>query len=48
MKGKDRQYTYYTQSANAMVERIKANPPSIVKVIDEVGMKLYVVVQTNT
>lgn len=48
MKGKDRQYTYYKQSANAMVERIKANPPSNLKVIYEVGTKLYFVVQTNT
>ena len=46
MRGRDRQYTIRMQRANAMVERIKADPPSNLKVIDNVGMEFLIRSQT--
>ena len=43
---RDRQYTIRMQKANAMVERIKADPPSNLEVIDDVGMKFLIRSQT--
>ena len=44
--GRDRQYTIRMQRANAMVERIKNNPLCNLEVIDDVGMKFFVRIQT--
>jgi hypothetical protein len=41
-RGRDRQYTARMQNANAMVERIKADPPRNLEVIDDVGMKFLI------
>ena len=45
-KRRDRQYTICMQNANAMVEMIKANPPSSLEVIDHVGMEFFIRSQT--
>ena len=43
---RDRQYTIRIQRANVMVERIKADPPNNIEVIDDVGMKFLIRCQT--
>lgn len=45
-RGRDRQYTARMQNANAMVERIKADPPRNLEVIDDVGMEFLIRSQT--
>ena len=44
--GKNRQYTTRMQNANAMVERIKVDPPRNLEVIDDVGMEFLIRSQT--
>jgi hypothetical protein len=45
-RGRDRQYTARMQNANAMVERIKVDPPRNLEVIDDVGMEFFIRSQT--
>ena len=41
-RGRDRQYTIRMQKTNAMKKMIKADPPSNLKVIDDVGMEFLI------
>lgn len=42
MRGRDWQYRTRVQNANAMIERIKANLPSKLEIIDDVNMEYLI------